>query len=312
MRLSLLALTLALALGCSAGNVHFGPTGSEGAAASTGAHAGGSTSGASVNATTAAGTGTGGAGTGGSNVGGGIHIGTGGAGGGGGTDVAEVFAQTASVLYKLDPTTKVVTTVGAFNGCNGQVIDIALDKDGVMFGTTFGGIFKIDKATATCTHIADGGYPNSLSFVPKGTVDSNVEALVGYLGATYVRMDTTTGAITQIGNLGGGYTSSGDVVSVIGGGTYLTVNGNGCGDCIVEVDPKTGALKHLIGALGHANVYGLAFWGGAAYGFDDGGEVFQIDLTNGMSTVIPTPNSPPGLAWYGAGSTTAAPLTPPK
>lgn len=309
MRLTLFALAvpfLPLAFGCSAGNVQFNSS-STGASAS---GAGGTTSTSSHSSGSA---GTGGAGTSGANVGGGIHIGTGGAGvGGGGTDTAEVFGQSATVLYKLDPTTKVVTTVAPFNGCNGQVIDIALDKDGLMYATTFTGFYKVDKTTAVCTHIADGGYPNSLSFVPQGTVDQNVEALVGYAGSTYVRIDPTTGAVTQIGAISGGYVSSGDIVSVIGGGTYLTVNGNGCGDCIIQVDPKTGALKSMIGALGHSSVYGLAFWGGAAYGFDASGEIFQIDLTNGMSTVIPIPNGPPGLVWYGAGSTTAAPLKPPN
>ncbi len=225
---------------------------------------------------------------------------------------AEVFGQSGSTLYKLDPTTKQVTVVGDFSGCGGSVIDIALDKDGKMYGTTFGGVYRIDKTTASCAHIASGSYPNSLSFVPIGTLDPNVEALVGFVGATYVRIDTTTGTVTNVGSLGGGYSSSGDVVSVIGGGTYLTVTGNGCGDCIVEVDPKTGALKKMIGPVGHASVFGLAFWGGSAYGFDDAGELFQIDLTTGKSTTIPIPNAPSGLSFYGAGSTTSAPLTPPS
>jgi hypothetical protein len=302
MRFTLLAVALPLALGCSAaGNVQFtssteGATGG-GGAGSTGSA--GSTGGAGSTGSAAAGTGGG--------TGGGIHFGTG--GGGGGVEIAEVFAQSDSVLYKLDPVTKLVTTVGPFNGCNGSVIDIAIDKDGAMFGTTFGGLYKIDKASAACTHISDGSYPNSLSFVPKGTLDQNVEALVGYEGSSYVRIDTTTGVLTQIGDLGSGYASSGDVVSVIGGGTYLTVNGNACSDCIVEVDPKTGALKNMIGPLGHSAVFGLAFWGGAAYGFDDGGELFQIDLANGHSTTIPIT---PGLSFYGAGSTTSAPLLPPN
>lgn len=233
------------------------------------------------------------------------------AGGQDGSDpplIAEVFAHSASTLYKLDPITKVVTTVGFFSGCDG-VIDIALDKDGVMFGTTFGGLFKIDKATAVCTFIQSGGYPNSLSFVPKGTLDPDEEALVGYVGGQYVRIDKNTGSVTNVGQLGGGYSSSGDIVSAIGGGTYLTVNGNGCGDCIVEVDPKTGALVKMIGALGHGSVFGLAFWGGVAYGFDDYGELFQIDLMTAGTVVIPTGVG--GLSFYGAGSTTAAPLKPP-
>ncbi len=224
-----------------------------------------------------------------------------------------MFGQSASTLYKLDPITKVVTTVGDFQGCD-TVIDIALDKDGNMYGTTSGGVYKIDKATAACTLIAIGGYPNSLSFVPAGTLDPNVEALVGYDGSQYERIDTTTGNVTPIGNQSlGEYTSSGDIVSVIGGGTYLTVNGPGCdtSDCIVEVDPKTGAFVKNIGPTGHQSVFGLAFWGGSAYGFDNGGELFQIDLTNGASTTIAIPGAPPGLSFYGAGSTTSAPLKPP-
>jgi hypothetical protein len=260
--------------------------------------------------------GAGGAGTGGSpGTGGTGGAGTGGSPGTGGTGgappppppTAEVYAHSAGTLYKLDPITKAVTTVGNFSNCNGSVIDIALDKNGVMYGTMFSGLVLIDKLTAGCTVIALGAYPNSLSFVPEGTVDPLEEALVGYNGGTYVRIDKVTGAQSNIGNLGGGYSSSGDMVSLIGGGSYLTVNGNGCGDCIVEVDPTTGGLVSLIGPLGHSSVFGLAYWGGVAYGFNDFGELFEIDVTTAATVVIPIPMAPPGLSFYGAGSTTAAP-----
>jgi hypothetical protein len=226
---------------------------------------------------------------------------------------AEVFGETADTLYKLDPVTNAITTVGAFQGCNDSVIDIAINKSGQMYATTFSGFYSVDKTTAVCTHIQDGSYPNSLSFVPAGTLTPTSESLVGYVGAQYVLINTTTGTVAPIGTgLTGGYESSGDIVSVINGGTYLTVNGNDCSssDCIIEVDPVSGDLKSMIGQLGHSDVFGLAFWGGSAYGFDDTGHVFQIDLTNAMTTEIPVPNAPSGLSWYGAGSTTDAPLTP--
>jgi hypothetical protein len=302
MRLACLAFALPIVLGCSASS----PTGFGGGG--TGATGSGSGSGgATSTSSSSAGSGGSGSGTGGGFTFGTGGFGQGGDGGGAPPATAEVFAHSPDTLYKLDPDTKITTVVGPFQGCD-QVIDIALDKDGVMFGTTFGGLFRIDKTNAACTHIADGGYPNSLSFVPKGTVDQNAEALVGYLGSTYVRIDTTTGVMTTIGAINGGYASSGDIVSVIGGGTYLTVNGNGCGDCIIEVDPKTGDMKQMIGPLGHSSVFGLAFWGGVAYGFDAFGELFQIDLGSATTTVIPTT---PGLVFWGAGSTTAAPLEPP-
>lgn len=130
---------------------------------------------------------------------------------------------------------------GRLPGCGG-VVDIALDKDSKLIGATFGGLYTIDKGNAHCTLIAGGSYPNSLSFVPAGTVNPEKEALVGYLGSTYVRIDPQTGTVSNIGALSGGYVSSGDIVSVKGGKSLLTVNGQGCGDCIVEVNPTTGNL----------------------------------------------------------------------
>ncbi len=229
--------------------------------------------------------------------------------------VAVVYAHSPDTLYKLDPMTKAVTVIGPFNGgCNTDctdIIDIALDANSNAYVTTFGAFYKCDLKTAALTHIADGGYPNSLSFVPKGTLDPNKEALVGYQGSTYVRIDTTTGAMTNVGGLSNGYASSGDIVSVINGGTFLTVTGPDCttGDCLLQVDPKTGNLIQNYGSTNHQAVYGLAFWAGTAYGFDDAGEIFSISVQNKMlvTTNIPVPNPPPGLQFWGAGSTTAAP-----
>jgi hypothetical protein len=241
-----------------------------------------------------------------------VSVGSGGSGGGP-PEIAEVYGHSASELYKLDPITKAVTTVGQFSGCPTAVIDIALDKDGFMVGTTFDGLYRIEKTTAQCSFIASGGYPNSLSYVPVGTLDPNTEALVGYNGSVYVRIDTTTGAISNVGgSIGGGLISSGDVVSVKGGGTYLTVKGANCNDCIVEVDPATGALVQNLGPLPYIDVFGLAFWGGSAYGFA-GDQLFEVTFAGSMvmTMPIPLPNAPPGLAFYGAGSSTEAPLEPP-
>jgi hypothetical protein len=298
MRGPLFFLALSALVGCSATGERTQFTGSSSASTGAGAGAGGSTGS------------TGTMGNGGS-----VAFDAGKPTDAGTSGPAEVFGQTAGTLYKLDPNTQVVTEVGNFKGCEGDVIDIALDKSGDMFGTTSGSVYKIDKTTAVCTHLADGAFPNSLSFVPAGTLDPNVEALVGYdTDNNYIRIDTTTGAISVIGaGILGDYASSGDIVSVIGGGTYLTVTGGSappyCADCIVELDPKTGAIQKNIGALKHGAVFGLAYWGGSAYGFDANGEVFQIDLPSATTTLIQVPNGS-GLIWYGAGSTTSAPLIP--
>jgi hypothetical protein len=230
------------------------------------------------------------------------------------TPVALVYAHSPDTLYRLDPMSDQIAVVGPFSGGCDQVIDIAIDSSSNAYVTTETDLWKVSLTSAACTHVASGSYPNSLSFVPKGTVDPNAEALVGYLGGTYIRIDTTSGAVTTIGPLSNdGYSSSGDIVSVIGGGTFLTVQGgpDNCGDCLLQVNPKTGAMIQDYGSVAHSSVFGLAFWAGTAYGFDDGGDVFSITWTGGklVTTPIAVPNPPSGLEFWGAGSTTAAPPT---
>ncbi len=292
---SWVALVVMSAMGCHAGATTSGAGGSGASGAS------GSTSGATTSSATSMQT---------TNASSGAFM-TSGVSTGSGGQIAEVFAHSSDTLYKLDPVTKAVSTVAPFSGCGSSgVIDIALDKNSDLIATTFDGIYSVDRMNAKCTLIKNGNYPNSLSFIPAGTLDPNVEALVGYVSDQYVRIDPTTGNITNIGApWGNGLASSGDIVSVIGGSTYLTVNGQNCNDCIVEVDPKTGAMTKNWGSLGHSSVFGIAFWAGSVYGFDSSGQIFEVTFTNGtMQTKLI--NAPPNVSFWGAGSTTSAPPAP--
>lgn len=300
MRFSLTTLALAvLGVACSAGN-----NGNSGGSGGSGGGAGGSTNdgGAGGKITTTSGGGGSGAGF------------AAGGGGGGFEGTPEVFGHSSSTLYKLNPETKAVTVVGDFNGC-ASVYDIALDKDSKIYGSNASGLYAIDKMTAACTEIAAGNYPNSLSFVPAGTLDPNVEALVGFLDDQYVRIDPVSGTITEVGNnWNNGFVSSGDVVSVKNGPTYLTIkdaiaNDNICQDCLVEINPATGAIIKNFNSIGYDGVFGTAFWAGSVYGFTKNGELFEITIQNNQlsTSLIPTD---PGLSFWGAGSTTSAPPTP--
>lgn len=230
-----------------------------------------------------------------------------------GTDLNEpvVYGHTATTLYKVNATTKVVTAVADFHNCNSDVIDLALDQYSRAFVTTVDGLFRLDLTNGNCTAIngaTTNTYPNSLSFVPKGTLDPTVEALVGYSGSSYVRINVVTGAIQQLGTLGGGFVSSGDIVSVIDGGTYLTAkNVNGSSDFLLEVNPANGSLVRSLGPLPFNDVFGLAFWGGSLYGFSNGGTLFEITITGTGTTSMAVPNAM-SHTWNGAGSTTAAAL----
>jgi len=244
----------------------------------------------------------------------------------------KVYAHSDTTLWLLEPISKAVTMVGAFD-CVGttvsSMVDIAIDRAGKMTGCAAisfqgalgGALVSIDPTNARCTVLTRG--PNlvtSLTYVPEGTLVANAEALVGYADDRYVRVDPATGAVTDIGLLNnaasGGvrWLSSGDVVSIKDGGTYLTVTAEGAGagtpggDRIVEVDPKTGALKRIIGPTGMDEVLGLGYWGGIAYGFTLAGKLIQIDLTTGAGTPLPIPAAPADLAFFGAGTTTVAPI----
>lgn len=223
---------------------------------------------------------------------------------------AAVYAHSADTLYKLDPDSKAVTTIGKFNGCSG-VVDIALDAKSNLYASATG-IYKVDTTTAKCTLVGGGAFAgNSLSFVPAGVLDATNEVLVTYQGGDYYRVDLSSGSTTLLGSLPDGYSSSGDIVAVKGGGTYLTVNGNGCGDCLLEVNPKTGAMIKNWGPIGASSAFGIAFWAGSVYAFTDAGKIFEITFgkTTITSTEIPIPMKPSGLSFWGAGSTTVAPVT---
>lgn len=246
------------------------------------------------------------------------------------TAVGEVFASTQSALYKLEPFSKVLTLVGDFdcitltpdpNDTQDGMADIAVDKNGKMYGigrvkpTSNWALVEIDKATAHCRSIAEIGatFPTGLTFVPAGTVDPNVEALVGiFIGGDYTRFDLKTGVGTKIGTAGKDFFSKGaDIVSIIGGKTYST--NQGAPDHLLEVDTKTGAILRDVGPIGNVSlIAGLGYWAGTLYGFSYEGKLFAINVDTAAATEMPIPNAPAGLRFWGAAVTTAAPTQPPK
>lgn len=225
------------------------------------------------------------------------------------TGAGEVFGHSEKTLYRVDTVTRTVTSIGDFDGCT-YVADIALDESSTIYASTGSELFFVETNTARCTRIAAGKFPNSLSFVPAGTIDPTKETLVGFQGSDYVKIDTTTGAVTKIGTIGSGLESSGDIVSAKGGKTYLTVTGPNCDDCLVEVDPSTGKLTKNWGQIGQKDVFGLAFWAGELYAFTNAGELFLVTLVNDKleTKAIPVTNAP--QKFWGAGSTTSAPTGP--
>ena len=227
------------------------------------------------------------------------------------TGAGEVFGHSDNTLYRVDTVTRAVTEVGTFNGCT-NVNDIALDETSSIYASTGTELFYVETNTGNCTRIATGTFPNSLSFVPAGAIDADRETLVGFQGGDYVKIDQASGMVTKVGAIGGGLQSSGDIVSAKGGKTFVTVTGNGCtdSDCLIEIDPKTGALAHNWGPIGKTQVFGLAFWAGDLYAFTNAGELVLVTIDTGVLVATPIPITNAPKTFRGAGSTTSAPVGP--
>ena len=87
--------------------------------------------------------------------------------------------------------------------------------------------------------------------------------------------------------------------------TKVTVPGP---DCLLQVDPKNGNVIQNYGSVSRGAVYGLAYWAGALYGFDEGGDLFMITGGDGGTATTMDVTVDGGVKWWGAGSTTSAPL----
>jgi hypothetical protein len=253
----------------------------------------------------------------------------------GGPPSGRVYAHTTDTLYVYEPFSRKLTEVGKFNCLQpGEaVIDIAVDRTNEMYATTFLRFLHVDATSGACTERGNDSvlmdYPNSLSFVPVGTVDPTVETLVGYASPdsinsdVYVRIDVATGKMTTVGDLNPPgaltqYSSTGDLISLLrdGNKTYLTVRDNAVDsgiatDKLAEINPATGQIKRIIGDTKQNHTFGLGYWAGKAYGFSEDGRVNEIDINTGTSTVLLT-HMVGGAAvpWYGAGVTTNAPISP--
>jgi hypothetical protein len=257
--------------------------------------------------------GGGGSGSGGSG-GSGSGTGSGSGGSGSGSDATTyVYAHSSSALYRVDPDTLAITEVGAFGWpiplLPDQMTDLAIDSTGLMIGVSFTCVYSVDPTTAKTTLLSAnlGESFNALSFVPASALGSSgADVLVGARNTDGVvfEIDQSTGATTQIGNMGGSYVSSGDLVAVDGFGMVQTVPGGSSGDQLVRLATSTFAATPIGTGTGFSDIWGLAFWKNQIYGFTNTGQFVLIDPTTGDATLVVNN----GVEWWGAAVTTTAPV----
>jgi hypothetical protein len=221
-----------------------------------------------------------------------------------------IYAHTQSTLYSVDPTTLAVTKINDFAFDTGfdAMTDLAIDRNGNMIGVSFFSVYRVDPTTAAATRLAMGltNTYNGLSFVPAAQVGmTGDDVLIGTrtTDGKVFQINPATGASTQVGDMGGSYSSSGDLVAVDGFGTVQTVKGS-THDVLARLAPGTFAATPIGTNTGFDKIWGVGFWGGTVYGFTNTGQFISIDPTTGAGQLV----AANGPTWWGAAVTTIAPI----
>jgi hypothetical protein len=222
-----------------------------------------------------------------------------------------VYAHTSSQLYKVDPDTLAVMLVGNFafsGGGSDQITDIAIDKSGLMIGISFQSVYRIDPTTAACTRLSQNLTTsfNGLSFVPAveiGQTGADILVATQNTSGVVSRIDPATGAATPIGNMGA-FSSSGDLVSIVGLGTLQTADNGAAADKLVRLAPTSFAAAPIGSTIGYSDIWGIAYWKDKVFGFTESGQFITIDPVSGVGTLV----QGNGPRWWGAAVTTLAPV----
>jgi hypothetical protein len=192
-----------------------------------------------------------------------------------------IYIHTGESLFSYDPVSNAATVIGPFHDQNGMIedmVDIAIDLNGRMFGGTRDKkIYFINASNAACEYRFDfDDILHGLTFLSDGSL---VVA-----GERVSIVNPVTGAV-QIEILAAQeYETSGDIVGLPDGKLYWTVRNpdaqSGNGDGVVRIHPISGRIDWL-GEATVKSIYGLGYSDNKLYGFSDKGRVVTIDPSNG-------------------------------
>lgn len=225
----------------------------------------------------------------------------------------KIYAHSSSALYTVDVDTYAVGNIGGFkwpnDGGGHAMTDVAIDRNGVLYGVTFDRLYVCNPGTATCFNLGTlpGSY-NGLTWIPAGIIDPDKDTLIGITNpGAWVQLSIKGGMVTakQLGSYGANYSSAGDAFSIEGVGTFAAVNKVGLNSTvIVTVDPTNGKVTgELAVTNGYNSVYGLAGWEGLILAFDSSSQMIKIDPV----TKVVTNLGAKGVSWWGAGVGTLIP-----
>ncbi len=191
----------------------------------------------------------------------------------------------ASPIIYISDSNGYLGTVDVANGAvqvighTGHVMtDIAFDPNGNLYAIDFSNLYKVNPNNAAATLIGGLGISdaNALVFATNGTL---------YTAGTSIpqiyTVNTNTGAAANLGTVGNGITSYGDL-AFNGGQLYLA----GSDGYLVDVNLANTTHSFELGFIGFSNVWGLATGdNGILYGVANT-QIFSINTNTGTGTFI--------------------------
>ena len=244
-----------------------------------------------------------------------------------GPDISSVliYAHSRNTLYTFSPYTLTVTEIGVFTLPDGTpapyMLDLAVNEAGDVYTSSDTSLYRCDPATARVTLVGDFGLTDeelyALTFLPEGVLRSDREAMIGATNSgAYYEVNVETAEATYLGQYPDGWLSSGDIVSIVGLGTYATLKRYDypSSDMLAEMTFRGdgSVAARIIGAIDNPGgeqfreLFGLGYWGRSLYGFSNSGQLVEIDRDTAEGTLVTTATGT--SQFWGAGVTTVAPV----
>lgn len=234
-----------------------------------------------------------------------------------------IYAHSRDTLFTFSAYTNTVTEVGPFRLPTGDaapfMLDLAVDSEGAVFTSSDDTLWVVDPTTAAVTAVGDLGLGSeqlfALSFLTPTESPDSTEMLIGATNeGAYYQVSRTDASTTMLGTYPDGWSSSGDIVSVDGLGTFATLRhmdypGDVLARIIFARDGSSAVT--VVGAIrspteDFRRLFGLGYWGRNMFGFSNSGQLIRVDRETGAAEVVTTATG--STQFWGAGVTTQVPV----
>lgn len=236
-----------------------------------------------------------------------------------------IYAHSRDTLFSFSAETFEVETVGPFTLASGDpapyMLDLAVNADGGIYTSSDTALFTVDPETARVSLVGNFDLEEeqlyAMTFLPPGALLPSTELLVGATNeGDYYSIDPATARTRYLGSYPEPWLSSGDIVSIVGLGTFATVKRYDAPDdpdVLVRMDfaedgsSTVEVLGPVVeGARGFRQIFGIGYWGRSIYGFTNSGELVEINRDTGAGRLVS--ESTGAEQFWGAGVTTVAPV----